>query len=260
MPSIFDVTYIQIAGFLLVLSRMTGIFFLTPVIGSRNIPIQVKIGISLFLAFATYPFVTVPAFLGIDSPLFFAANIIKELFIGLLIGYVGLLFFSAVLIAGQVIDMQMGFGLVNVIDPLSQTQVPVMGQFKYLIAMLIFLMVNGHHWFILAVTRSFEIIPVGSLLITSELSNAIILAFSEVLLMSIKIAFPILGTLLIVDICLGFLARTLPQMNVFIVGFPLKIGVGLAIFAVVLPLLSNVFFKLFERMHENIYIILRLAV
>lgn len=260
VPSIFDITYVQIGGFLLVLSRMTGIFFLTPVIGSRNIPIQVRIGISLFLAFATYPFVVVPASLGLESPLLFAGNIIKELFVGLLIGYIGLLFFSAVLIAGQVIDMQMGFGLVNVIDPLSQTQVPVMGQFKYLIAMLIFLMVNGHHWFLLAVTRSFEIIPVGGLILTSKLSGAVISAFGEVLLMSIKIAFPILGTLLIVDVCLGILARTMPQMNVFIVGFPLKIAVGLAIFVAVLPLLSNIFFKLFEKMHENIYIILKLAV
>lgn len=241
-------------------ARFTGIFFLTPVIGSRNVPIHIKVGLSLFLAFATYPFVMVPNDLQLDNSFYYATIVIKELLVGLLIGYVGLLFFSAILIAGQIIDLQMGFGLVNVIDPLSQAQIPVMGQLKYLVATLIFLMINGHHWFIVAVARSFQIIPMGSLSITPKLTNALLLAFSDVFLMAMKIALPIVGTLLLVDIALGILARTIPQMNVFIVGFPLKIAVGLAMFIAVLPFFGNLFVKLFEKMHENIYLIIQAAV
>lgn len=259
MASIFDITYMQIGGFLLVFSRFMGIFFLTPVIGSRNIPIHIKVGLSVLMAFATFPFVAVTGDLNMDNPFMYATSVMKELAVGLLIGYVGLMFFSAILIAGQIIDMQMGFGLVNVIDPLSQAQVPVMGQLKYLVATLIFLMVNGHHWFVLAIARSFEIIPMGSFAVTPKLSSALLIAFSDVFLMALKIALPIVGTLFLVDIALGILARTMPQMNVFIVGFPLKIGVGLAMFIAVLPFFANLTIKLFEKMHENIYLIMKAA-
>lgn len=259
MPTILDFTYSQVAGFLLVFARFTGVFFLTPVLGSRNIPMHIKIGLALFMAFAVFPFLKVPGSLNLDNSFLYAISVMKELLVGLLVGYVGLMFFSAILIAGQVIDMQMGFGLVNVIDPLSQAQVPVMGQLKYLIATLIFLMVNGHHWFVVAVAKSFDIIPMGGLSITPRLSNVLLVAFGEVFLMAVKIALPVVGTLLLVDLALGILARTMPQMNVFIVGFPLKIAVGLAVFIAVLPFFSSLFLKLFEKMHENIYLIIKSA-
>lgn len=241
------------------LARATGIFFLTPVIGSRNVPLQIKIWLSLFMAIVVFPFVNVPGTIGLDNTMQYSVNLGRELMVGLLIGYIGLLFFSAVLIAGQVIDMQMGFGLVNVIDPMSQTQIPVMGQLKYLIAILIFLMVNGHHWFILAVSKSFEIVPLGAFSYTPEITGSAVQAFSQVFLMSVKIAIPIIGTLLIVDFTLGILARTMPQMNVFIVGFPLKIAVGLAMFIAVLPYFSGFFVRLFNAMQESIFMFIQAA-
>lgn len=259
MPAFFDLTSNQLAGFILVLMRSSGIFFLTPVIGSRNVPARVKIGLSFFLAIVAFPFVKLPALVSLDSPITYMLAIGKELIVGLLIGYVGLLFFSAILIAGQIIDLQMGFGLVNVIDPMQQIQVPVMGQFKYLIGILIFLIVNGHHWFIVALSRSFELVPIGTFSFKPRLTMSAISSFSEVFVLALKIGAPIFGTLIMVDFALGIVARTMPQMNVFIVGFPVKIAVGLFTFILILPFLSTFMIRLFEVMQSNIFTLLKAA-
>jgi flagellar biosynthetic protein FliR len=259
LPTFFDLTANQLGGFILVFMRSSGIFFLTPVIGSKNVPVQIKIGLSLFLAIVAFPFIKLPTSLNLDSPIMFALAIGKELSVGLLIGYVGLLFFSAILIAGQLIDLQMGFGLVNVIDPMQQIQVPVMGQLKYLIAVLIFLSINGHHWFITALSKSFQLVPIGTFSFTPRLTMAAISSFTEVFALALKLCAPIVATLLLVDIALGILARTMPQMNVFIVGFPVKIAMGLATFILILPFMSSFMIKMFEIMQSNIFTLIKIG-
>lgn len=253
MPSLFSLTSTQLGGFLLVLTRASGIFFLTPVIGSRNVPVQIKIWLSLFLAIIAFPFVKMPQSVHLDNPMLFSITLGRELMVGVIIGFVALMFFSAVLIAGQLIDMQMGFGLVNVIDPMSQNQVPVIGQLKYLIAILVFLAINGHHWFVMMLAKSFELIPLGTFSLTPVIAEVVVRSFSDVLVMALKIGAPIFGTLILVDIALGIVARTMPQINVFIVGFPLKIGVGLATFILVLPYMSTFLLKLFDAMQNTIF-------
>ncbi|NLM43537.1 MAG: flagellar type III secretion system protein FliR [Clostridiales bacterium] len=246
----------QFIVFFLVLVRMTSLFVLSPVFGRQNMPSYLKVGLALFTTLIIAPLlshITIDYYNIID----FSLIIIKEFFVGTIIGYVSYMVFSALYVAGQIIDTQIGFGMVNVLDPQSNIQVPLIGNFLYIFAILIFLMANGHHILFSALVKSYSIIPINSLSFTKELINNLIAIFSETFLMAVKIAFPIIAAVLISEVALGILARTVPQMNVFIVGLPLKITIGLLSLLIILPSFSNILDYLFETLFTYISIIMQ---
>jgi flagellar biosynthesis protein FliR len=233
--------------YLLVLTRISGVFFLAPVLGNKSIPPQVKIGLSMIFALIMTPFVTPP-------PVDKAINLIDltlmmgtELSVGVLIGFSATLIFTGFLLAGQIIDFQMGFGMVNVVDPLSNISVSIIGQFKNLMAVLVFLAINGHHFFFSALSRSFEIVPLTTFSLTSTVANNFINLIAEVFIIGFKIGTPAIGVLLISELAVGIIARTVPQMNVFVVGIPMKITVG---FIAVITTLSFFFTYVLRTLNQ----------
>ncbi|MFC2950095.1 flagellar biosynthetic protein FliR [Virgibacillus sediminis] len=237
--------------FLLILVRVAAFFVTLPLFSYRTVPAHFKIGISFFLAYIIFYTVDAPP-LSMDGS--FLLLIMKEAAIGLLIGLLAYIIISAVQIAGGFIDFQMGFAIANVMDPQTGAQSPLTGQYFNIIALLFLLSVDGHHLLIDGMVNSFQFVPVTSFIpIGSEsIVGFVIDAFNQMFLIAFQISIPIVGCLFLVDVALGIVARTVPQLNVFVVGLPLKIGVSFIVLiffmGLYIVLVKNLFGYMFNVM------------
>ncbi|WP_353892081.1 flagellar biosynthetic protein FliR [Proteinivorax hydrogeniformans] len=237
--------------FLLLLVRFSGLFLGTPIFGARNTPTILKVGFAFFCSIIMLPGQN--AGISLEEAgiaLFLLAT--KELLIGLIIGYISILIFSSLQFAGQFIDVQMGLGLANVIDPQYGNQIPLVGNFKYTLALLLFLHIDGHHMLIAGLFKSIEVMPLGQVEFVEGLYPFIFNLFTGMFWTGLQVGLPIIGTLFCVNIGLGMVARTVPQINVFVVGIPLKIIVGFLALILVFPFYINVVANLFTNLLENI--------
>ncbi|HEX3031225.1 MAG TPA: flagellar biosynthetic protein FliR [Bacillota bacterium] len=226
----------QINIFVMVLARVLGIIMLSPVFSSRNIPPQLKIGLSAIVSLTVFPVLKAGGLRTPDDIISYSLLVMGEVAVGLMIGFVSNFLFSAIQLAGQAIDMQLGFSIVSVIDPIQGTQVPIIGNFKYIVALLIFLVTNSHYYIFAAIVKSFQLIPILTYTYHPALTDQVISFFGGTLVTAVKIALPAVGVLLVTDVAMGILARTVPQMNIFVVGMPLKIFVGLIVLMLAFPL------------------------
>lgn len=227
----------------LVLMRVSGIVFVAPPFGGSTVPPLVRGVLALVLTLLLLP--VTPVWNG-QGPWAFAAAALSELLLGLGIGFLALLLLLAVQGAGDLIDMEMGFGVVNVIDPAFERPVPLVGSFLYVLALLIFFAVDGHLLVIQALLDSFRLIPPGGGRWEGPLFRAVVDQFAWVIVTAVRVGLPVIGVLFLSTVALGVLARTMPQLNVFLVGIPLKIALGTVVLAVVLPALSRVYLGAFD--------------
>jgi len=244
----------QATYFLLIFARISGIFTSAPVLGSHNIPVQLKAGLSLLCAALVLPMfganiATIPSTLFL-----YILLIISEFLLGLLLGFAASLVFTSVQMAGHLLDMQIGFGIVNIFDPQSGQQVPLLGNFKYILALTIFLTTNGHHVFLSALFDSFKIVPVSEVVFhEAALTQLFVDMISGAFAFAFKISVPVLIALVLTDIALGILARTMPQMNIFVVGLPVKITVGIFVLSIALPFYIIFLEVSFDAMYRDLY-------
>lgn len=222
--------------FILIFVRMTGLFVVAPIFGRRNIPAYFKVGFSLLLALILVNTVKMPNLNYGSSFYEYVFLVLKEFLVGITIGYVSYLVFTSIYFAGQIIDTQVGFGMVNVIDPVSNIQVPITSNFYFIMSMLVFLWSNGHHIIIKALFESYKYIPLGSAVFNNNLLNDILRVFGTIFVIGFQIAAPITAAILISDIALGVASRSVPQLNVFVIGMSLKIVLGMLIMIVTMPL------------------------
>lgn len=175
--------------------------------------------------------------------------------IGLLLGFIGYLMFMTIQTAGSFIDIQIGFGIANVIDPMTGASAPIIGNFKYMIALLLFLSMNGHHYLLNAIVYSYNWVPLDNDLfvkmINGSLSEFLVRSFAQSFMLAFQMSAPLVTALFLTDIGLAFLARTAPQYNVFVIGVPLKIIIGLALLLILMPSLAALFQNLFDIMFES---------
>ena len=250
-----NLTSEQIQVFLLIFVRVLSMISFLPFIGSQSVPVQLKTGFSFLIAIVLFPVVPVAPtselLLNIPS---FVFIIVKEMFIGITIGFAASLLFAAVQFAGRLVDTQMGFALVQVVDPFSNTESTVTGQFQILIFSIIFLVVNGHYFLLLAIQKSFELIPLfGAHLPTSDVASYLTSMVANIFVLAIRLAAPVFSVLVLTSLSLGIIARTVPQINVFFVGLPLKIGLGVTTLAIVLPGLAMLFRSMVEMLIRDIW-------
>lgn len=231
-----DIAVPQVIGFMLVVARLSGLFLIAPVFSSPMIPPRIKLMALLALAATITPIVapqsqvTVP-----DGILPLLLAIFTESIIGFALGFSVAIVFSAVQVGASLIDTSIGFSMANIIDPLNNAQGAVLGSFYSLVATLAFLAVNGHHWLLAGFKRSFDTVALGATPDIERMMTNLFSTFGSLFAMAFQIAAPVLVTLLLVDVVLGIIARVVPQMNVFFVGIPLKIGVGLVAIIICLP-------------------------
>jgi len=227
--------YEEFTVFLLVLARVSAIFAATPVLGGRDVPVQLKAGLALILALVLLPVVAAPP-QGVPAHLWaYGLWVLGEVGVGLLLGFAALLLFVAAQVAGQIIDFELGFGIVNVIDPEFGHQLPLVGSFKNLLALLVFLGLNGHHVVIRALAGSFRVLPPGQARWAPELTGNVVGLLGQLFVFALQLAAPVMAAIFLVNLALGIVSRTVPQMNVFVVGLPVQAAVGLAVLALVLP-------------------------
>lgn len=251
---LFQLMQNQIGFFLLIFTRISGIFSTAPVFGSRNVSVYIKAGLSLMLTFILFPLVFNSAAVLPENFFGYIFLVIGEFLVGLIFGFASSLVFSGVQMAGQILDMQIGFGIVNVFDPQSGQQIPLVGNFKYILAVLIFLVTNSHHLLLAALFGSFKLIPVTGVVFQAEsLADLMVNMVAGTFVIALKISLPVLVALLLTDIALGILARTMPQMNIFIVGIPGKILVGLFVLSLGLPIYITFLEVAFNGMYRDIY-------
>lgn len=238
--------------FLLVFIRMTGLFIVAPIFGRRNIPTYFKIGFSFFAALILINTTAIQNVQYNDNLLSYVLLVAKEFLVGLSMGFIAYITYNAIYIAGEIIDMQVGFGIVNVMDPMSNIQVPVTANVYFIISMLVFLSINGHHMLIKALFDSFTTLPIGTAEFKPGITDTFVGLFSSVFSTGFKIAAPIVATILIADIVLGTISRMVPQMNIFVIGMPLKIIVGILTLAITIPLFVTVMDSVFKLMNTSV--------
>ena len=246
------------AVFLLMLTRCSGIFMIAPFFGSLNIPVTIRAAAAFAFTLVLFPVVdglgTVAA---PPSVWAFAGSVLAELFIGWLVGFVAYVCFSAIHMAGKVMDMQVGFAVVNVMDPTSGQQIPLIGSLLYNLGIIVFLVTNGHHVIITALAESFRMVPLAAMQPNLSLTMLLVDFTNGIFVTGMKIAMPVTFAILLVNVALGILARTMPQMNTFVVGIPLQLMVGVGVLSMLLPFYVMFLDVLFNEMYGKISIALQ---
>ena len=214
--------------FSLILMRMAGFIFLNPVLGRRNIPAMAKTGMALVLAMLIFPLASgdVP---DIGSPIEFGFLLLKEFLIGYLLGLIMQLFNFAVTYAGSIMDFQMALSMANVYDAQSGIQVALSGSILNVYFMLLFFAVDGHLALMDILVTSADIVPYAQVGFGTEAAEAVLEIFLDCVLLAIKLAFPFIGIILILEVGVGILMKIIPQLNLFVLNIPLKILLGLAL-------------------------------
>ncbi len=222
-------------AFLLILTRVSAFFLTIPVFSNKNLPVMHKIGLSLFLSWIML-YAIDPKPIPLDGSFFLL--IIKEAMVGLSIGFIAAIVFYAIQVAGGFIDLQMGFAIANVFDPQTGIQTPLMGRYLYTFAILFLLATDAHHMLLDGIFYSYQFLPLDSTISNfgdGGITRFVISVFSGMFLVALQMAIPIVGTLFLADLALGIVARTVPQMNIFVIGLPVKILIALVLFLVVMP-------------------------
>ncbi|NHN28368.1 flagellar biosynthetic protein FliR [Paenibacillus agricola] len=240
-------------SFMLFFCRISSFFVVVPVFSARNVPNHFKIGLAFFVALMAFSVVGTSTLASFDS--LYIISICREILVGLFLGFVAYMFFTVVQVAGSFIDIQIGLAIANVFDPLTGASSPIIGNLKYMIAMLLFLSFNGHHLFLKAIMDSYEWIPLSNDIFVKtyngELAEFIIRTFSSVFALSFQMAAPLVAALFLTDVGLGLLARVAPQFNILVVGAPLKMLIGFALLSMLFPAYELVFKDAFISMFDS---------
>ena len=245
MANLLNYDASQLLAFILVLVRVSGIILTAPVFGSSSTPPQIKVVLSFMLALILYPFIPhITVFP--DRPDHYILLISSELLIG------------AVEFAGTIIGFQMGLAMANVLDPQSQEQISLVGRFKSVTATLIFLAMDGHLIFVQAMVRSYSILPPGGADINQPLIDKLIELSSSVFVIGLQIGAPLIVALFLANAISGLLARSVPRIQVFIVGFPLTIMLGLLFMLFGMPFFAQAVHQMFEKLDNQIFDALKL--
>ncbi|MBR1647162.1 MAG: flagellar biosynthetic protein FliR [Selenomonadaceae bacterium] len=256
---LYDILQGQVAAFLLVLTRTSGIFFISPFFGSMNVSNRLRAGAAVIFAMILFPVVVKESVIQApDTLLLFAFTVAKEIFIGWLIGLVAYMTLVAVNMAGKIMDMQVGFAVVNMMDPTTMQQSGLIGTFLYNLTIIYFLITNGHHVIISALAESFRLVPLNAMIWNQSLPELINDLTAGIFLNGMKIAMPVTFAILLTNVGLGILARTMPQMNIFVVGIPMQLMIGTSMISMVLPFYILFLDVIFNEMYATISIALKL--
>jgi len=246
--------YSNIDVFMAVFVRVMGFFIILPVTTGQNLPVPVRIMLSLgvaLLAFISGAVELPPYDFSVAG---FVVFLLTEFLVGFIIGLVVSVIFSIFHFVGQLVDFQIGFGMVNVMDPFGMQQAPVTGNLYFLIASVFFVTSGAIHMVIRALFDSFSIIGLGrgQVLGNADLAGRFINMMVDYFYLGLRMALPVVGTILTIDIVLGILVKAVPNMNVFVVGLPIKVLAGLVVIYFIMPFLITAFGMVMEDIVMNI--------
>ncbi len=249
---LLPITYKEAQVFFFIMIRISVILFMFPFFNARVIPVLSKAGLALMISIIMFPVVNHNMIAFPDNPWGIVQFIITELIIGMILGLMVQLFFEAVRMMGQLVGFQTGFSITNIIDPQNGVQVSILSNFAYLVAMVIFLILNGHHLALNAIRESFEIINVGSLNLNKQIFEKIIFISGDMFVLALKIGAPAIAALLFTKVAFALITKLIPQMNIMIVAFPVQIVIGLFFFGITL----NVILRFVEGYVDGLNVML----
>lgn len=223
--------------FLLIFARTAAMISLIPYFAQRGIPVVLRVFISLAVAFLIY--LAVGEELVIYSPDDMLISVVMEVLVGLALGLLVSIFFTIFLMAGEFVSRQAGLMLARLFDPAFEEQVNIIGQFYTMVAMVLYLTIDGHHLLFRGLADSFEMIPLGAGLLTPQLMDNVIAFSADVLTIAFQISAPIVVTLIVLNFALGLLAKTAPQIHVFMLALPLKIMGTMVLIGLSLPIMAD---------------------
>lgn len=217
----------NVIGFLLLFFRFGSLFMFTPIFSHTTIPESIKAALGLFFTIIFYPSIHIATF-NIDIATISIA-ILSEILFGLSIGLVLQIAFNAITFAGSLISFVMGFSMASAFDPSSGVSSPIISQFLSLIALMILLSLDMHHWVLLFIDNSLQHIPLGGFLVNDNFLLYIFKATAYMFSIGFVIAFPIIALSWLSDVIFGMLMKTMPQFNLLVVGYPIKIAVSIVV-------------------------------
>jgi len=240
--------------------RVAGMVFTAPFISDKQIPVKARLILSLLLAYIV--FYAQPEFdYSIqDSVIYIFIYGLKEILVGLTIGLMIKFIFWGISFAGSLIGFQMGLAMAQAFDPSSDTENNVIGTVLSMVAILIFILVNGHHYLIRSVVYSYKIIPIGGMQFTENLYQLLIKYSFEVFILAAKIAAPLIVSFFLINVAGGIISRMIPQMQVFFVLQPLQIGLGFLLITMLIPVYVFFVKNLIELYENKLYDVLRAMV
>lgn len=255
MLDVFHISQGQFETFLLIWLRVSTMLYIFPVFQAQQIPTLVRIGLGMIVSFVIFH--TVPLMQPLPDLGALVEASVSQVVLGIIVGFVAYLVFMGIQFAGEILDIQIGFAVANVLNPATQQQVTVIGELELTLATLLFLIANGHLLFLQGIGASFHLAPLPYITLDQSVATNVIVFLEQAFLIVLKVAAPPAVALFIVNIALGLMARVAPQMNVFVVGFPLQVGVGLLMMAVSIPLLGYIAPQLFDQTAHNMDAVMR---
>ncbi|MBN2051532.1 MAG: flagellar biosynthetic protein FliR [Spirochaetales bacterium] len=247
------ITYAQI--FLLIFARVYALLQTAPLLSSSAVPRIGRIGLAFFASVAVLPsLIGRGTFVIPERALDYAVLLVGEIFVGLVIGFILDVVFAAFQLAGQFFSLQMGFAASQVFDPMSQIEIPLMGQYLNLMAMFVLITSEGFRkTFLIGVYRSFTVVTAYDFAVRQDhLVSFIIGAVGGLFKEALIISLPILGTILLVSVSMGLLARAAPQMNLLMLGFPINITVAFIMIFLGLPFLMETFASIIDMGFQSV--------
>lgn len=239
----------QIEFFLVVLVRVTGFFFTAPFFGLKNVPFRVKVGLSIALALVimySIPYQPLE-YVGVIG---YAVIVAGEVLAGVILGFLTNICYQILAMAGQLLDMEIGFSMVNEMDPVTSAQVTVSGNFYSYAVMLMLMVTYMHHYLLDAFIDTYTLIPVGTVSIDPGIYSVAVKFIADYFVIALRIVLPVFGAMLLVNSVLAILAKIAPQMSMFVIGIQLKVLVGLAVMLIVIELLPGISQMIFDEMME----------
>lgn len=250
MPSPNEISFL-----LLILTRCLSFFAMGPVFGSSRIPTQIKLLLALVTALALSPTVDRASFVMPNHVLGLAVLLCREVLLGALLGFVAQAAFTGIRMAGDLIGLQMGLSIGTIVDP-QHGEVTMLGLMQELVAVFLFVIMDGHHLFLRALASSLNHAPPGAFPSLAALPALLLPILGFVLLVCLQVGAPILAALFLTDAALGFVARAVPQLNVFVLGIQVKLAVGIVFLIVTAPLLAQLLQSYMNRIDGQLLAIL----
>lgn len=245
----------QFQAFLVLVSRIGGLLAALPVFSGRTIPIKVKLGLVLTLSLMLAPSIPMPT-VSLD-PVILVGGMLSEITIGVTIGLAVRLMFGALEVAGELLGIQMGFGAVHLFDPTTSQQTPMVAQFFTMLASLIFLSLNAHLFAMATIIHSYEAIPAFGAHLSSHLGEEILLLSQRMFTIGLKLSAPVLIAILLINVLMALLGRAVPQVQVFVLSFPITIAGGLLVLSLGMPFTVALIGSEFEQLQLTIEALLR---
>lgn len=236
---------------LLIFMRMSGCVLFNPILGRKNIPVIVRVGLTLMLSVFSYQMVPVQT-IEIGSFIAFFVTLLEQLLIGFMVGYIIQLFLSVILISGENIDMQVGISMSKIYDPQSNISMPLSASLINAMFILTFFVSNGHLTLIKIFTKLCILVPYQGLQYNPNMFQELAGLFSLILIYAVKMTLPILAAEFITEIAVGLIMRAVPQIDVFVINIQLKVIIGFIIILVMVPSLAVFLERLISLMFDNI--------